>query len=43
VGLSYEQIEDAIRITFGRKGDEVVNLNLAALKAGRDEADQQMR
>ncbi len=43
LGLSYEQIEDAIRITFGRKGDEVVNLNLAALKAGRDEADQQMR
>lgn len=43
LGLSYEQIEEAIRITFGRKGDEVVNLNLAALKAGRDEADQQMR
>jgi indolepyruvate ferredoxin oxidoreductase beta subunit len=43
LGLSYEEIEDAIRITFGRKGDEVVNLNLAALKAGRDEADQQMR
>lgn len=42
LGLSYEQIEEAIRITFGRKGDDVVNLNLAALKAGRDEADQQM-
>ncbi|NWJ49369.1 MAG: indolepyruvate oxidoreductase subunit beta [Bacteroidetes bacterium] len=43
LGLSYEQIEDAIRVTFGRKGDDVVNLNLAALKAGRDEADQQMK
>lgn len=43
LGLSYEQIEDAIRATFGRKGDEVVNLNLAALKAGREEADKQMK
>ena len=33
LGLSYEQIEDAIRTIFGRKGEEVVNLNLAALKA----------
>jgi indolepyruvate ferredoxin oxidoreductase beta subunit len=43
LGLSYEQIEDAIRATFSRKGDEVVNLNLAALKAGRAEADKQMK
>ncbi len=43
LGLSYEQIEDAIRTIFGRKGEEVVNLNLAALKAGRAAADKQMK
>lgn len=43
LGLSYAQIEDAIRIMFGRKGDEVVNMNLAALKAGRVQADLQIK
>lgn len=43
LGLSYEQIEDAIRTMFGRKGDEIVNMNLAALKAGREQADLQTK
>lgn len=34
--LKYEAIEDAIRAIFGRKGEEVVNLNLNALRAGKD-------
>ena len=42
LGLSYVQIEDAIRIMFGRKGDGVVNINLAALKAGREQAELQI-
>lgn len=38
VGLEYEDLEGAIRAIFGRKGEEVVNLNLKALKAGKDVA-----
>lgn len=33
--ISWEQMQAGIRAIFGRKGDEVVNLNLAALDAGR--------
>ncbi|HKK09828.1 MAG TPA: indolepyruvate oxidoreductase subunit beta, partial [Bacteroidales bacterium] len=36
LGLPYKALEDAIRAIFGRKGEEVVNLNLNALKAGKD-------
>jgi len=43
LGLSYEQIEDAIRVMFGRKGEEIVNMNLAALKAGNEQAKQQIK
>lgn len=34
--MSYKSFEDGIRDIFGRKGDEIVNMNLAALKAGFD-------
>ncbi len=34
--FSFEQFEDAISTIFSRKGDEVIRINLAALKAGRD-------
>jgi Pyruvate/2-oxoacid:ferredoxin oxidoreductase gamma subunit len=40
--LSYAQIEDAIRVMFGRKGEEMVNMNLAALKAGKEKTNQQI-
>jgi indolepyruvate ferredoxin oxidoreductase beta subunit len=43
LGLSYTQIEDAIRIMFGRKGEEMVRLNLAALKAGNELAKLQIQ
>lgn len=36
IGLEYEKLENAIRLMFKRKGEEVVNVNLAALKAGRE-------
>ena len=35
VGISYEMIEEGIRSIFGRKGEEIVALNLKALEAGR--------
>ena len=34
IGISEEVIIGAIKVIFGRKGDAVVNLNIAALKAG---------
>ncbi len=39
LGMEYEALENALRTIFGRKGEDVVNLNLKALKAGRDFAD----
>lgn len=35
LGISYEMIEEGIRFIFGRKGEEIVALNLKALEAGR--------
>lgn len=35
--LPVESIENAIRKLFGKKGTEVINLNLKALHAGRDQ------
>jgi len=34
--MDYAMLENGIRGIFGRKGEEVVNQNLAALKAGRE-------
>ena len=42
IGIDYEKIEDGIRRIFGRKGDEIINMNLKALKAGFD-VSQSMR
>lgn len=38
IGIEYGKIEDGIRRIFGRKGEEVVEMNLKALKAGYDVA-----
>jgi len=40
LGISYQEIENGIRQIFGRKGDEVVNMNLKALAAGKAIADK---
>ena len=40
LGMAYEKIEDAIRFIFRKKGDKVTELNLNALKAGRDFTEQ---
>ncbi|MEI6050118.1 MAG: indolepyruvate oxidoreductase subunit beta [Bacteroidota bacterium] len=36
IDMPYESLEDAIRKLFGRKGEDVVEANLKALKAGRE-------
>lgn len=36
IGMPYSSIEEAVRKLFARKGSEIVDVNLKALKAGRD-------
>jgi indolepyruvate ferredoxin oxidoreductase beta subunit len=38
--MDYGKLEAAIKYIFGKKGDQIVDLNLAALKAGRDFANK---
>jgi indolepyruvate ferredoxin oxidoreductase beta subunit len=40
LGMAYEKLEDAIRYIFRKKGDKIIDLNLNALKAGRDFTEQ---
>lgn len=40
LSISYEMIQDGIRSIFGRKGEEIVNMNLKALEAGRKMAEE---
>lgn len=36
INMPFEMLEKAVKILFGRKGDEIVNGNIAALKAGKE-------
>lgn len=36
IPIEYNKLEDGIRRIFGRKGEEIVDMNLKALKAGYD-------
>jgi indolepyruvate ferredoxin oxidoreductase beta subunit len=36
IDMSFESLQDAVRKLFGRKGEEIVEANLKALKAGRE-------
>jgi len=38
--IKYEALEKAIRAIFSKKGDDIVQLNIKALKAGKDYADE---
>lgn len=40
IGLSYESLEKAIQTIFAEKGDDLIQLNLRALRAGRDYAEE---
>jgi indolepyruvate ferredoxin oxidoreductase beta subunit len=37
--IPYEKLENGIRKIFGKKGDEIINLNLESLRAGREKAE----
>lgn len=39
LGISFDKIQEGIRSIFGKKGEEVVNMNLKALEAGRNIAE----
>jgi len=41
--IAYEKFEEAIRFIFGKKGDDVINVNLKAMKAGKDFADNMIK
>jgi indolepyruvate ferredoxin oxidoreductase beta subunit len=38
IGLDFSSLEESIRSIFGRKGDEIVRMNIDALKAGKNAA-----
>jgi len=40
--IDYTEMQEAIRLIFARKGDDIVKLNLDALQAGRDFAEAHM-
>lgn len=40
LSISYDKIQEGICSIFGRKGDEIVNLNLKALEAGKAISDK---
>jgi indolepyruvate ferredoxin oxidoreductase, beta subunit len=40
LGMEFSKLEDAIRFIFRSKGDDVIELNLKALKAGKEMADK---
>jgi len=42
LGIRFEKIEEAVRKIFGKKGDDVVNVNLKALLAGKEFAEKSM-
>lgn len=37
INVPYSSLENSIRTLFGKKGEEIVNMNLRALKAGYDQ------
>lgn len=42
LGVGFESLENSIKTIFGRKGEEVVLLNVKALNSGRAAADKQL-
>ncbi len=42
LGIDYTSLEEAIRGLFRKKGEEIIQMNLTALKAGRDFAAAQV-
>jgi len=42
INMPFEKIENAVKAIFGRKGDDVVNVNLKCLRAGREFTQKNM-
>jgi indolepyruvate ferredoxin oxidoreductase, beta subunit len=42
LGIGFESLESSIRAIFGRKGEEIVQINITALNAGKEAAAQQL-
>jgi indolepyruvate ferredoxin oxidoreductase beta subunit len=42
INMPFEKLEKAVKAIFGRKGDEVVEVNLKCLRAGREFAQKNM-
>lgn len=40
INIDFEKLEDAIKTVFGRKGEDIVKVNLACLHAGRTFAEE---
>jgi len=40
LGIPFESLEEAIRQLFGKKGNEIVEANLKALRAGKALAEK---
>jgi len=38
IGIEYDKMEDGVRRIFGRKGEEVLEMNVRALRAGYEVA-----
>jgi indolepyruvate ferredoxin oxidoreductase beta subunit len=38
--IPFESFEEGLRKIFGRKGDKIVNMNIEALRAGKEFADK---
>lgn len=43
LGIEYTKIEEGIRSIFGRKGEDIVNMNLKALEAGYQVANEMLK
>lgn len=41
--IEYKELQEAIRNIFRKKGDDVIQVNLDALQAGRDVAEEQVK
>jgi indolepyruvate ferredoxin oxidoreductase beta subunit len=39
IDIPYQSLENGIKKIFGKKGEKIVQLNIDALKAGRDFSD----
>ncbi len=42
IDIPFSKLEDAIRFLFGKKGEDLVNINLEAIRAGRSFAQKSM-